>query len=159
MYYENPPIEPHPQTDLPVEIAIRPVEPTDVNFVLNSWLQSYRDSLRSISNYTYYPEQQRLIGALADRAKLVVACDAETPSFILGWACGEPLEVDGGLLLHYIYVKQGYRSLHIGQDMLRALGWRAGQEITATHWNRAATSLAAKFKVRHNPYYLMIGHK
>jgi len=147
-----------PSLSAAIDIELRPVEAGDIHFILDSWLKSYRDAVRNVSDDDYFKHHQALIAAIASRSSLVVACDKETPAFILGYVCGELLSDSRGILVHYAYTKQNYRCHGIMRDLLKLLGWNPDMRIYATHWNRAATALAQKFNMTYNPYPLMIGH-
>jgi GNAT superfamily N-acetyltransferase len=154
----NPPedIQSARDADIPFSLGLRAAKQEDLNFILSSWLRSYRDAKRTMKNHDYFTGQQKLIAALADRRSLVIGCDVDKPDWIVGYACGQKLE-DGSLLLDYVYVKQPYRERGIGKALIAALGWAPDTHIVATHWNRVAHALCKKFMVDHNEYYLMIG--
>lgn len=148
--------------ELPVKVGFRSIEQADVHFVLSSWTRSYQGAAHGITLDDYYAGHQQVIGALAARSGLVVACDEETPGFILGWACGELIakpDASPHLRLHYVYTKHDYRRHRLGVECLKSLGWNPDMRIRATHWNRAAASLSAKFNVTHDPYPLMLGYR
>lgn len=151
-------IQPARDADIPFTLAFRAAKQEDLNFILSSWLRSYRDAKRTVKNKDYFPGQQRLIGALAGKRNLVIGCDADTPEWIAGYACGQMLD-DGSLLLDYVYVKQPYRERGIGRALIAALGWAPTMPIVGTHWNRVANILSQKFLAEHNEYYLMLGNE
>lgn len=145
------------QGPLPFPLAYRGVEAEDLPFILNAWVLSYRDFKRDHKNSDYFPGQQNLIAELAKRRNMVVACDGDTPSFIVGFCCGITL-ADGRLLVDYVYVKQAYREHGIGRGMLAELGWRNGMEIVATHWTRTIDKLARRYNAGLNAFFNTIGY-
>lgn len=142
---------------LPFPLAYRQIEEADFPFILNAWILSYRDCMRDHKNSDYFPGQQNLIAELAKRRNMVLACDGDTPSFILGFACGIPLE-DGRLLVDYVYVKQAYRERGIARGMLAQLGHRMDMEIVATHWNKRLDKVARRYNAGYNAYFNIIGY-
>lgn len=142
---------------LPFPLHYRGIEAGDFPFVLNAWILSFRDFKRDHKNSDYFPGQQNLIAELAKRRNLVIACDGDTPSFVVGFACGITL-ADGRMLVDYVYVKQAYRERGIGRGMLGQLGWRSDMEIVATHWTRGVDKLARRYNAGFNSFFNTIGY-
>lgn len=148
---------------LPAEINVkyRGAQAGDINFILHSWMESYRPYRRKVHNNYYYMGQQALIAALAEKAKLLVCCDATKGSenFILGWVCGEMDVPTDTLTLHYIYVKGGYRLAGIGRDLLAQMGRLPGTKIVCTHWTQVARECRERYRLMFNDFLLMIGNQ
>ena len=144
------------QDDVPFILEFRPIEARDFNFILNSWLMSYRDSRRDHTNGNYFPGQQNLIAEISQRRTLIVGCDAESPEWIVGYICGQLL-TDGRLLLDYIYVKHAYRERGIARGLLAAIGWTEGMEIVATHWTKPIDKVGKRYNAGHNAYFNTMG--
>ena len=142
-----------------IEIEFRPLESGDFNFILNSWMQSYRECRPLMSNPRYYISQQRLISGLSRTTMILVACDKANPGFIIGYACGRKLCGPDGpqLLLHYVYVKDNYRRSGLMRKMLEQLGWEAGMHTLVSHWRYNCRNFASKFNMEHAPDVLEIG--
>lgn len=148
---------------LPLEIAIRYRAPEqgDINFILNSWMLSYRPWRQNISNPNYYDGQQAVIAALAETSRIIICCDAapDMGSFVLGYVCGH-MDVPKDLLtVHYIYVKNGYRFSGLGRDLLAQMGRQASTKILATHWTGVARDTRDRYNIHYNNYPLMIGNQ
>lgn len=100
-----------------MNITFRPAVGSDIPYIKNSWLESYRngDGVRGIPNSFYYHYEELLLRKTLPRCSnaggLLVAYEhqpgmdwAETvEADILGWICCEPLKT--GLLVHYTYVR------------------------------------------------------
>jgi ribosomal protein S18 acetylase RimI-like enzyme len=84
-----------------------------------------------------------------------VACNDKDVAEIYGFICGE--RVEGLFVLHYIYVKQMYRSLGIGRTLLNMFEHDFTTAALYTHHNRLATKLAAKYNLVHSPYIALTG--
>lgn len=150
-----PPV-PQDPPETPFVLSFRALKETDLNFVLNAWMKSYRDSKRSIKNAAYFTGQQKLIGALGERRRLIIGCDADAPEWIAGFVCGIPLE-DNRILIDYVYVKQPYRERGVAKALIAALGWHPEMGVVASHWNTVCKIVAARYNIEHDEYYLMLG--
>lgn len=139
---------------MPAKLEYRPCEVLDVNFILNSWLKSYQPSAPPARDY--WASQQALIAKLAEHAKVILVCDAENPSFIIGYICGETVQSE--FRVHYIYVKNSYRRQGVARSLLVALGWTPGTPIIASHWTRACSPNAAKYMLSRDDYVLKEGN-
>ena len=161
-----------------IPITFRPLEPGDYNFVLNSWLESYREYVcgpkrrgddlappingpQRVTAQTYFDSHQRIIAKLSEVRRFVIGCDPEDTNFIIGWICGETYSYEGQSLeavVDYVYVKSSYRRQGVASALLdHGLGWR-GEPIIATHWTRAITPIAHKFRISYNDYLLKMGN-
>ncbi len=148
-------VEPIPD----VPIRYRLVEETDFAFVIDSWIRSYRKRLygQGISPELYREGQLALIKYLANFCKVLVACDAKQPMYIVGWACAR-VDKLGVFHLHYIYVKEDYRRHGVGRAIITHLGYREGKPIMASHWNHNARDIAETHDVlSYNPYLITLG--
>jgi ribosomal protein S18 acetylase RimI-like enzyme len=90
---------------------------SDSDFVYSTWIKSFRDSgyCRAVPTPIYNRSQRGRIEALLDKKHtyVLIACSPETPELIYGYCVGEAPNV-----LHYIYVKMGYRNQGIGKRLL-----------------------------------------
>lgn len=145
-----------PKPDLGVRI--RKFCEGDKHFILNSWMESYRqeDSVRSVSNSTYFYCHQILIGEIAKTAEIFLACAHDNPDEIWGWLCCQP-GPDGSIIVHYAYTKQRFRKLGLGRRLIEAAGWVPGVRVWATHWSQRCNFISHKFNATHNPYLLNKG--
>jgi hypothetical protein len=87
-------------------------------FVLNSWLESYRErgrALHGLSKTEYYRVYHPELTRLLRRSSVSFAALTDDPDIYLGWACGAPG------VLHYCYVKSWCRQRGIGQGLIDAV--------------------------------------
>jgi GNAT superfamily N-acetyltransferase len=123
----------------------------DRNFILNSWLKSYKDSMvcKEIPSEIYYETQRELVSKVLDGAQVLVACSPESDKQIFGYIA---YEHPG--LIHYIYVKFPYRKFGIGTSLMEQ------SEVVAPY---ISTHLPRKHKkapeVIYNPYLLWRLHE
>ena len=87
-------------------------------FVLNSWLESYRErgrAVHEIDRPTFYRTHHPEVTRLVERNRLAFATLDADPDAYLGWACGAPG------VLHYVYVKHAYRECGLGNLLVAAV--------------------------------------
>lgn len=140
-----------------VDLAFRPFRIEDRAFIMKSWLKSYRKFQAGVPDDLYFKGQSALIFELASRSKMVIACDATAPNYIVGFVCGHLRENLTDTVVHYIYIKDDYRQNHIARDLVNHLGYRQQGNIIATHWGLAVTAISKKYPIVYNPYFNVIG--
>lgn len=87
---------------------------SDLEFILDSWLRSHRDSAwAKFAGATYQRGHDSLIKRLLTRSAVLVACYEGDPNTILGWS------VTDGDVVHYVYVKKPLRRQGIARMLLR----------------------------------------
>ncbi len=111
-----------PETTPQPSLLIREACEADVGFIMSSWKRSWRVSpwAGCIRNDEYFASISSTIeGLIARGATLQVACLAGNEGRILGWCCSEVL-ADGTCAINYIYVKDPYLRLGIGDKLVNA---------------------------------------
>jgi hypothetical protein len=116
-------------------VKLRPFQESDFNFILNSWLLSFRNSpfAKNLTNEKYYSAQQPICIHLMNASTILVACSPEEPKQIFGYIVAQPApNAVEGAWVHYCYVKNLYRRMGIATSL------RAGLNIpgptAVTHW-------------------------
>lgn len=144
-----------PKEELP--ITIRSFHVSDTNLVLSNWLKSFRNEswAASTPNDVYFPLQQKLIGQIAARSQVFVACAVDNPAEVWGWICCEQGPEDS-LIVHYVYVKEMFRKFGVGKMLLHAAGWLPGAKIWATHSTFKSQKMARRINITHNPFLLLL---
>lgn len=140
-----------------VPIRVRNYEPDiDKNFILNSWLKSYRNSpaTRNMENGTYYFEQGRLIEEMLDKCSVLVACNTDDSTQIYGYLVSQ--EIKGTFIIHYVYTKLDFRNLGIAKMLIKARGHKLDRDNPAVYTHRTSSTdkHAYRFSLMHNPYML-----
>jgi hypothetical protein len=105
-----------------MKIHLRPSKPTDLSFVYDSWLNSWRRSpwAGTIPNHLYYETQRETISGLLRRgAQVTILCAEGLEDFIIGWACHERTSIEP--VLHYLYIKDPYLSFGFHHSLLDSL--------------------------------------
>jgi len=122
----------------------RSIKPSDFNFILNSWLRSYRNSkfTKHLSNEKYYQSQSELIIHLLGNSTVLVAASIDDPDRIYGYALGNMAPDATGYWLQYAYVKHLYRRLGIATQLVSQLAPR--MPIFVTHWRPVCAKMGWK---------------
>lgn len=131
------------------QVQIRAATEADVPFIFNSWLKSYRNSLKTVSNAVYFNGHHKVIEALLATSTVSVACDTSDNTQLFGYLVHE--EVDGVVIVHYAYVKHPFRKLGILKQLLGSANI-IGKSGFYTHQTSGATKLADKMNFVFNPY-------
>ena len=136
-------------------IRFRTYAPEDRNFILNSWLKSYRKSLsvKDVDQRVYFHNQADLVDALIQRSHVVVAVSEKDPTDIYGYIIRE--KVGSTNVIHYIYVKKTYRLLGVGHHLLIAADCDPDKGMAYTHHTHVANKLRYKYNALFNPYVLI----
>lgn len=103
----------------PVAVVHRTVTRRDLPFLTQSWLRSNcKRGYRHLEPQLYYYWHHRLLEALIPRSTVIVACSADDPDRIYGYGVAQ---YEGPtLLVHYLYVREGWRRQGIGRSIVRA---------------------------------------
>jgi hypothetical protein len=133
------------------------MEETDRNFILATWLKSYRvitpddiinPVISRIPGRVYFAGHEPLIKSLLLRAKTLVACDRDDPAFIAGYITFEPGKI------HYIYVKGTMRMQGIAKLLFTATGQPPQETVEYSHHTPAVYWMKDKLSnIQYNPYF------
>lgn len=139
-------------------VVVRVATPRDVPFVTSSWLKSFRKTAPRMDPRVYTYWHHRVLEALIPQSLGLVACDETDPDRIYGF--GFAARDASMLVVHYIYVRGGYRGQGIGSAIVRewldryrptSVVWThetdAGRDF-ARHWRAEMPEMPAIF----NPY-------
>lgn len=137
-----------------VPVKLREPSQEDKNFILSSWLKSFRNSdfPRRMCNAVYYKNHQIVIKNLLDDCLITVACDPEDEQHIFGYAVYERLPA-GALVLHYLYTKFHCRKLGVARFMVESI-YSGDLPILFTHYTKYSTMLMTKKDAVYDPYRL-----
>jgi hypothetical protein len=132
-----------------LQTLIREATPSDINFILNSWLKSYRchEDMTRMSNEDYYKYYKAHIVELLQKSGIKISCEQDDHNFIYGYICYDLLK--DNLIIHYIYTRYSHRKLGIANGLISSLDKK---ELWCTSANRIFDELKAKYKIQYNPY-------
>lgn len=123
--------------DLPIQF--RQMREEDYPFILSSWLNSsFETSLEKALGFgdgSHRTHNQRIVLALLDRAVVTVAHPKDDEDSIIGWLCSQRSHVSDTNILHYAYVKSGFRGLGILKRLLLEIN-PMNNKMLVTHVGR-----------------------
>ena len=133
------------------DVTLREFEESDRNFILNSWLKSYRnsDASKKIPNDVYYHFHAKLIEKYIAESTVVMAVNPDNPIQIFGYAVVNREDNT----IHYVYTKHTYRKLGIAKRLIEVLLPDLGESPTCcTATNYAWRQYQQKYSLYYNPY-------
>lgn len=128
------------------QISVRPALPGDFNFVISTWLKSYKSSsyfAKRIRNSIFFFYHHEVVSRLLSRedTKVFIACDLVDPNVIYGYLVqGSHEGVD---LVHYVYVKSAFRGLGIARSLTAAAPLNLDRFVFS-HWTFSTDGLVDK---------------
>lgn len=124
-------------------LKFRPLKESDLGFLYNSWLKSYRNSklTKSWKNEAYFAAQAQTIEALLKRSDVRVAVDPDSDGHIYGYIVRDAFHPK---VVHFLYVKQTFRRLGIARSLLSEIGVGRKEDCYTTHWKPVCRFLGIK---------------
>lgn len=140
-------------------IKIRVADERDLNFVLSSWLKSFKANgllSKRIKNTVYYQFHHALVKRLLQTAKVLVAADQVDDSVIYGWVAHDSVSLSENAteasILHYTYVKSAFRDMGIAKMLWEKAGLYRNPTFF-THFTFACDNLMSKWpELTYCPY-------
>lgn len=150
------------------EVKTRPAKESDFNFIMSTWLKSYRDSdfAKSIPNDIYYNYHQALIYKILQKEdnSITVLCAPEDEDHILGYVVYNTKAP----IIFFLYVKYTFRRIGLGKMLFNAVRDFYQKEvkipetmpekpeevlhIQCTHKYKLWGVFASKYRLIYNPY-------
>lgn len=127
------------------EVVIRQYNSEDKNFVIASWLKSYRHGsyfAKRISSTIYYKFHHAVAERIIARANITIACDPVDPSVIFGYMISEKFEDKD--VIHFTYIKSAFRGMGVGKSILEACNINLNS-CYITHWTTEVDTLSRKY--------------
>lgn len=135
-------------------VTLRPALDADRAFVFSSWMRSYRKSeaAKGVPGPSYYPQQQATIERLLRRCNVVIACQPELESEVLGYLIFEPL--GAALVVQYVYVKHLLRRMGLATHMVEGVSRAAAAShvVFAAQTDTRSKRLMRRLGASFNPY-------
>lgn len=102
-------------------LLVRAAVPGDLNFILATWLRSFRFDSWAAYNLrgpVYFKNQERLIRDILGRPNVVAMVGAldDQPDAVLGYVVVEPT------CIHFAYTKGAWRRMGVSRTLLLATG-------------------------------------
>ena len=137
-----------------LNIYIRSILANDVNFILNSFLKSFKKSnlAKDVNNQTYYNFLQAKIKQKFKTHQILVACSYDDPNQIFGYVIFCELE-NKAIAIDYIYVKEIFREMKIANALIDKLNTE-NKIVYNTVLAESSRSkhIAKKLKSIYNPF-------
>lgn len=110
------------------DLIMRPATPDEMDFVLDSWLKSYKFSPWAgvQENHKYFVNQREAIEALLARGAVLTVAEWPETERVAGYICHE--HKDSVDVVHYVYVKDHWRKMGVGKSLVNHVS-RGGQLI------------------------------
>lgn len=161
----------HASRDRQWERLFRAPTAGDVGFLRDTWMDSARGSRvwADVPSDVYKREYGKVVASVLSRARVTIACNPRDPDQIFGYVVWEPSVV------HYVYVKYGFRRDFIAYDLVAhvfpELGARplvvSAQNKSLSGWKNtpasqrrgsppgAFPSLCAKWNLTYDPFRVL----
>jgi GNAT superfamily N-acetyltransferase len=99
-------------------VLLRDRKPSDDNFILSSWVSSYRHNplFGAMPVNTYFSRYRAFTLSVLDRSYAVVACDPEEPDVLFGYCVYR--FIGDVPVVSYVYVKQVFRRFGLATQLL-----------------------------------------
>lgn len=127
----------------------RPYEPDDIPFIQSSWGHSYYDGVngnRFLNPQEFHnrhrPIRERILNK--PNVAIIICCAKEAPSLIIGYAILEKPSGTQAIILHYLYVKQAFKTEKIAVDLILQIKDRP---VLYTHSTIKANKIMNRFKL------------
>lgn len=136
-----------------IDLYIRQAEVDDIPFIKNSWLKSYRDTMKHMDQSLYKKNQDRLMCQILASSQCLVACSPDEHKQIYGWIIFET--INNIAILHYVYVKMIYRKYKIASELFRMIERDKSIPVIASHFTRRFHDVKKPWNLTYNPYILL----
>lgn len=130
------------------QLGIRPMQESDVNFIVSSWLRSNYKFMASKRpcNEQYFKSHQELIKlALAEDATLI-ACNKDDESQIIGWINF------GDNYLNYVFVKELFEGMGVSSALIAQAGLDKNNFIVTHYTKLFHVKHPKELNIKYNPY-------
>jgi len=127
-------------------IAVRKMEPGDINLIYATWLKGLyygNDVYGFIDKNVYMENYHRVIEVLLTRPTVTVniACLKEDPEVVLGYSVAE------GNTLHWVFVKPAWRGIGLCKDLV------SKNTNVVTHITKIGMGIVKKHRhIKFNPF-------
>ena len=147
---------------LPAQVTFGPLDPSEMNFFMGAWQESYRWAYYKYPASVYFAGMSKVIAAFGLTQRLLVARGVGLPEGkdALGFICYRERRADDpALVIHYVYVKREYRMQGLAKRLVTEAGWRGpSDKIIGSHKIRWRKEDRVKHRVFLNEFFAMAGH-
>lgn len=134
-----------------IEYKTRPAKESDFNFIISTWLRSYRHAsyfAKRITDKVYYKYQNEICKQLLSKAIVWVACDKEDENVIYAYTVIDP----NSLCVHFMYTKSAFRQLGLAKSLINE-SKIPYKELQFSYWTKDSNWIIEKYpELTYNPY-------
>lgn len=129
---------------------IREAKGSDLNFIYDTWLKSYRNSVLAsqCGDAVFFSHYRFVIDKLLHDCKPLIACLPNDEDVILGYLVAQAPDT-----IHYLFVKEAFRQLGIGNALITHQNL-SSDPLTLTHISPFCKYIARHKHVYYNPFKL-----
>lgn len=120
----------------PAWYDLRPAAPSELAAVMEAWAGTYRKSRSAgcIPNHLFNEVTFTAITQLLQRgAHVQVLVDKRAPELVLAWICFEQDKRSSQPVVHYMFVRDGFRQRGLSKVLLAAAGMQSDGKFVYTH--------------------------
>lgn len=130
-------------------LKIRPMDEGDFNFVINSWLKTYKYSgpFKRVADRIYFDHYEPKVKTLIKKSDVYIACLKEDPAVIIGYLA---IERKGSDIIHFCLVKDLWQKMGVAKYLLETA--EPSRHASYTHWTDPMNSLSNKVTYTFNPF-------
>ena len=128
--------------------------PTDLDFIVSSWLKSYRNSdfANYIPNTLYYQYHKAIVMDLLKRSLVSMVVDPEDQDHVYGYIVYEAGEM---FILHYMYIKSAFRNFGLAKSILQKANPQFGvEEMYLTHLDKVDIFQNSRGVIKRNSWFI-----
>lgn len=108
-------------------LALREATSRDRSFVASRWVRSYSAARADVSKATYEQRWNDLVDLLLPRCRVTIACSANEPSALWGFAVTE------GDVVHYVYVMREFWRAGVARALITEALGSYPESVRCTH--------------------------
>ena len=118
------------------ELMLVPGNKLAVGFVMNSWLESFRNSFHvaGVPNDVYYANWHDILELIIPRSVVLILVNANDPDQFLGYIVYE--KGAAAIILHYVYVKKPFRNMGFARAMVETMIEHEADPHNKDNWNQ-----------------------
>lgn len=127
--------------------------PEDLNFILNSWLKTYKYSgphVRRMRDNEYYESYEPIVKQLIKRSDVFIASLREETEIIVGYLVIERTRQHD--IIHFTLVKDLWQKMRVASYLIEAAEPKS--KTYFTHWTSPMQSLINKIGYIYNPFLI-----
>jgi len=125
--------------------------PSEVNFIYNSWLRStWSDNITKHRKNDHFKIKTQEIDNALSKSEVAVACFKDDPNFIYGYVVYKHIKPDV-LIVHYAYTKAPFRKYGVLKSILESMVTIKDDPIVITYINNKIEPNMETYRLVYKP--------